>query len=171
MLEDKDQTIRTQEDLERQLVAVMAGVAGEVIEFGQVSSTVSEDLHAATKLARSMVTSFGMSERLGRVTIGEPGGEVFLGAALQDLGSIGPHTLDVIDDETERMVALAEARANQILRANWPAVTETAHALVEQETLSGLALDAVLSTVRPTAIAELPVPIDPRPDRRGESRT
>jgi cell division protease FtsH len=52
--------MRSQEDIERQLVSVIAGTAGEVILFGQVSTTVSDDLHAATKLARSMVTSFGM---------------------------------------------------------------------------------------------------------------
>ena len=55
---------------------------------------VHDDLHAATKLARRMVTSFGMSEALGPVTIGEREGEVFLGASLQDLGSIGQSTLD-----------------------------------------------------------------------------
>jgi cell division protease FtsH len=172
MLEDKDAVIRTHEDFEVQLVAIMAGTAGEVMMFGQVSSTVSDDLHAATKLARSMVTSYGMSDRLGRVTVGEPGGEVFLGAALQDLGSIGPHTLDVIDDETERLVALAEARATAVLRRNWQAVEETAHALLEQETLSGVALDAVLSTVQPAPLAELEVATDPRErrDRLGDER-
>jgi cell division protease FtsH len=158
--------IRTQEDFERQLVTTMAGVAGEVIEFGNVSSTIGDDLHAATKLARSMVTSFGMSDRLGRVTIGEPGGEVFLGASLQDLGSIGPHTLDTIDDETERLVARAEAQATVVLRANWKSVRETAEALLEQETLSGMALEAVLSTVQPAGIDKLGVPDDPRPPER-----
>jgi cell division protease FtsH len=158
MLADKDAVIRTQEDFEIQLVAVMAGVAGEVAQFGQVSSTVSEDLHAATKLARSMVTSFGMSARLGRVTIGEPAGEVFLGASLQDLGSIGPHTLDVIDEETERIVSLAETRATTVLSRNWTAVLETAQALLEQETLSGLALEAVLSTVQQVRLHELGAP-------------
>jgi cell division protease FtsH len=166
MLTDKDAVLRSQPDLQRQLVAIMAGVAGEVIEFGYVSSTVGDDLHAATKLARQMVTSLGMSERLGRVTIGEPGGEVFLGAALQDLGSIGPHTLDLIDDETERLLARAEARASVVLRANWPAVKETAEVLLERETLSGVALEAVLSTVRSIDVEELDVPQDPRPSER-----
>ena len=58
-----------------------------------------------------MVTSFGMSEALGLVTIGEKGGEVFLGASLQDLGSVGPETLNLIDNEVERLVGDAEARA------------------------------------------------------------
>jgi cell division protease FtsH len=166
MLHDKDAVIRTEPDLHRQLTATMAGVAGEVLEFGYVSSTIGDDLHAATKLARSMVTSLGMSERLGRVTIGEPGGEVFLGASLQDMGSIGPHTLDLIDDETERLVARAEARAAVILQANWHTVRETAEVLVERETLSGVALDAVLSTVKEMNLEEIDVPQDPRPSER-----
>ena len=72
--------------LERQLVAMIAGVAGERVAFGHLSTGVNDDLHAATQLARRMVTSFGMSDALGPVTIGESGGEVFLGASLQDLG-------------------------------------------------------------------------------------
>jgi cell division protease FtsH len=118
----------------------------------------TEDLHAATKLARQMVTSYGMSPKLGSVTIGEAGGEVFLGAALQDLGSIGPHTLDVIDEETERLVEEAKARAEHVLRANWPSVLETAGALLEHETLSGVALDALLSTVQEIELEEIPLP-------------
>jgi cell division protease FtsH len=166
MLTDRDAVLRNEPALQRQLVVTMAGVAGEVIEFGFVSSTISDDLHKATKLARSMVTSLGMSERLGRVTVGEPGGEVFLGASLQDLGSIGPHTLDLIDDETEKFVARAEARATAILGANWAAVRETAEVLMERETLSGVALDAVLSTVQQLDLEQLDVPEDPRPSER-----
>ena len=107
------------------------------------------------RLARSMVTSFGMSEALGLVTIGEKGGEVFLGASLQDLGSVGPETLNLIDHEIERLVGDAEARSAAILERNWSTVEETASALLEQETLSGVALDAVLSTVHEVSLEEL----------------
>ncbi len=87
---DRDATIHTRPALEMQLIAIMAGAGGERVAFGHLSTGVNDDLHAATGLARRMVTSFGMSETLGPVTIGESGGEVFLGASLQDLGSIGP---------------------------------------------------------------------------------
>ena len=102
-----------------------------------------------------MVTSFGMSDKLGPVTIGEGGGEVFLGASLQDLGSTGPSTLDLIDREVEQFVADAEVRASYVLTRNWSAVQETAQALLEHETLAGVALDAVLSTVEPIDTGEL----------------
>jgi cell division protease FtsH len=155
MLTDRDQVIMDEPDLQRQLISILAGLAGERIAFGSVSTTVNDDLHAATALARSMVTSFGMSEALGLVTIGEKSGEVFLGASLQDLGSVGPETLNVIDNEIERMVGDAEARAATILDRNWNTVEETASALLEQETLSGLALDAMLSTVQEASLEEL----------------
>jgi cell division protease FtsH len=155
MLTDRDQVIMSESDLQRQLISIAAGLAGERLAFGHVSTAVNDDLHAATALARSMVTSFGMSEALGLVTIGEKGGEVFLGASLQDLGSVGPETLNLIDNEVERLVGDAEARAAVILDRNWNTVEETATALLEQETLSGLALDAVLSTVQEATLEEL----------------
>ena len=155
MLSDRDQIIMSKPDLQTQLVVITAGLAGERIAFGHTSTSVNDDLHAATALARSMVTSFGMSEALGLVTIGEKGGEVFLGASLQDLGSVGPETLNLIDKEVERLVGDAEARATVILDRNWSTVEETATALLEQETLSGVALDAVLSTVQEISLDEL----------------
>ena len=155
MLTDRDQVIQTEQDLQRQLIVIAAGTAGERLAFGSLSTGVSDDLHAATALARSMVTSFGMSPALGPVTIGEKGGEVFLGASLQDLGSVGPSTLDLIDREVERLVGDAEARAAFILDRHWAAVEETANALLEQETLSGVALEAVLATGAEVQIDEL----------------
>jgi len=155
MLSDRDQTIMSKPDLQSQLIVITAGLAGERIAFGHTSTSVNDDLHAATALARGMVTSFGMSEALGLVTIGEKGGEVFLGASLQDLGSVGPETLNVIDNEVERLVGDAEARAAVVLDRNWNTVEETAAALLEHETLSGVALDAVLSTVQECTLEEL----------------
>jgi cell division protease FtsH len=158
MLTDRDAVMHAQSDLERHLVAILAGTAAEWTEFGEGSTGAMDDLHAATKLARTMVTSYGMSPKLGSVTIGEAGGEVFLGASLQDLGSVGPHTLDVIDEETERIVEEAKGRAIHVLRANWEPVQETARALLEHETLSGMALEALLSTVTEFEFGEIPLP-------------
>jgi cell division protease FtsH len=155
MLSDRDQLIMSEADLQSQLIVITAGLAGERIAFGHNSTSVNDDLHAATNLARSMVTSFGMSDALGLVTIGEKSGEVFLGASLQDLGAVGPETLNLIDSDVERMVGDAEARAAVILDRNWKSVEETASALLEQETLSGVALDALLSTVQETPLEDL----------------
>jgi cell division protease FtsH len=123
MLVDRDQVIMQELDLRRQLISIVSGAAGESIQYGSLSTGIHDDLHAATQLARRMVTSYGMSPQVGPVTIGEKDGEVFLGASLDT--------------------------ATAVLERNWHAVQETAAALLEHETLSGVALDAVLSTVRP----------------------
>jgi cell division protease FtsH len=155
MLVDRDQIVAAEPDLLSRLVILVAGAAGERMAFGHFSTGVSDDLHAATALARTMVTSYGMSESLGPVTIGERGSEVFLGASLQDLGSVGPSTLDLIDREVERFVGDAEGRAATILDRNWRSVEETAHTLLDQETLAGVALDAVLSPVQELRLEDL----------------
>src|SRR5262249_40669813 len=67
MLTDRDAVMHGQSDLERQLVAILSGTAAEWNEFGEGSTGASDDLHAATKLARQMVTSYGMSPALGSV--------------------------------------------------------------------------------------------------------
>ena len=149
MLTDRDATVSQEPDLRRQLISIVSGYAAEKLEFGVVSSGVHDDLHAATAIAREMVTSYGMSPELGPVTIGEKAGEVFLGASLQDLGSVGAETLDTIDREVERLVAEAVEAARTVLSDNWSSVVETAESLIEHETLSGVALDALLSTVNP----------------------
>jgi cell division protease FtsH len=146
---DRDRTVLRRSDLERQLTVTMAGAAAERIAFGEVSTAVNDDLHVATQLARSMVTSFGMSS-LGPVTIGEHSAEVFLGASLQELGSVGPGTLERIDAETRVIVEEAEERATTALNANWRVVEAVARDLVAHETLADAPLAAHLAAVRVT---------------------
>jgi cell division protease FtsH len=152
MLTDRDAVVMQEPDMRRHLLAIVAGFAAERIEFGVVSTGVHDDLHAATGLARLMVTSYGMSPALGPVTIGEKAGEVFLGASLQDMGQVAQATLETIDSEVERLVGDSVDQAEAILRTSWSAVYETANALIEHETLSGHALDAVLASVQPTLL-------------------
>jgi cell division protease FtsH len=148
LLLDGDRTVLRRSQLERQLTVTMAGAAAERVAFGEVSTAVNDDLHAATQLARSMVTSFGMSS-LGPVTIGERSAEIFLGASLQELGGVGPGTLERIDIETRELVEEAEARATAALRANWQIVEAIAGDLVEHETLHDHELHAYLARATP----------------------
>jgi cell division protease FtsH len=171
MFTDRDATVMQEPDMRRHLIAMVAGYAAERIEFGVVSSGVHDDLHSATALARQMVTSYGMSRELGAVTIGEKAGEVFLGASLQDLGSVGPATLDLIDREVERIVAEAVEFAEAILLRNWTGVVETAESLIEHETLSGHALDAVLSTVEQTTLTFIDGKVSLQPEREARPET
>ena len=172
MLTDKDAVVMQEPDMRRHLIAIVAGFAAEKMEFGVVSTGVHDDLHAATGMAREMVTSYGMSEALGPVTIGEKAGEVFLGASLQELGSVGPATLELIDREVERIIGDSVTQAEQILGANWNAVYEIANSLIEHETLSGVALEALLAPVRPTLLdlGESPSPSAETSEQEAQQR-
>jgi len=150
LLLDRDRTVLRRSDLERQLTVTLAGAAAEQEAFNEMSTAVHEDLHSATQLARSMVTSFGMSN-LGPVTIGERSAEVFLGAALQELSSVGTTTLDAIDAETRRLVEDASERATLILRQHWGTVEMLARQLVERESLADAELAELLAPCAPAA--------------------
>jgi cell division protease FtsH len=170
MLTDRDAVVMQEPDLRRHLIAIVAGFAAEKMEFGFVSSGVHDDLHSATALARQMVASYGMSEALGPVTIGEKAGEVFLGASLQELGSVGPATLELIDREVERIVGDSVDKAAEVLTGNWNAVYEIANSLIEHETLSGVALEALLSPVKATLLDFGAVEAPPTQQREREAQ-
>jgi cell division protease FtsH len=144
-----DRMVLQRDDLLMQLVTIMAGAAGEQLYFGQLSTGVEGDLDRAAKLARSMVVSYGMSSVFGPVSIGEKSGEVFLGRDITSMSNISPLQLELIDGEVRKMVLHAYEIAQDVIRQNDQAMTELAGTLVEQETLSGVALEALLSAVRP----------------------
>jgi cell division protease FtsH len=154
LLTDRDRPVLRESDLLRRLLVTMAGAAGERIAFGEHATTVQDDLHAATRLARSMVTSLGMSA-LGSVTIGEQQSEGSSGAASQEGGSVGPRTLEQIDLEVRRLVEVAERRAEAVLRDRWADVELVADVLEAQETLSGQALATLVADVEPITLDDL----------------
>jgi cell division protease FtsH len=144
-----DRLVLQKDDLVRQLITVMAGAAGEDLYFGQMSTGVEGDLDRASKLARSMVVSYGMSEEFGPVSTGEKAGEVFLGRDIQNMGHISPVQLELIDKEVRGMVTAAFDLAQRVIRHNTDAMEELVTTLIEQEALSGVALEALLGAVRP----------------------
>jgi cell division protease FtsH len=144
-----DRLVLQRDDLLIQLVTIMAGAAGEEYFFGQLSTGVEGDLDRASKLARAMVVSYGMSEQFGPVSIGEKAGEVFLGRDIQNMSNISPIQLELIDAEVRKLVLNAYEVAQQVIKQNEAAMEELIVTLIEQETLSGVALEALLSAVEP----------------------
>src|SRR5260370_19584814 len=132
-----------------QLITIMAGAAGEDIYFGELAPGVEGGLDRASKLARSMVVSYGMSDAFGPVSIGEKAGEVFLGRDIQNLGHISPVQLELIDNEVRQLVMDAIEVAKRVVRANTESMDEVVDTLLQHETLSGVALQALLSSVIP----------------------
>jgi cell division protease FtsH len=139
-----DRLVLQEADLRMQLITIMAGAAGEDLYVGEMSTGVEGDLDRASKLARSMVVSYGMSEVFGPISIGEKAGEVFLGRDIQNMGNTSPLQLELIDKEVRQMVLWAFETGQEVLRLNDAAIQELVSTLIEQETLSGVALGAAL---------------------------
>jgi cell division protease FtsH len=143
-----DRLVLSRSDLERQLATTMGGAAVEQMVFGETTTGSEGDLRSATSVARAMVATFGMGEALGRVAVGQKSGEVFLGRDFTQMQNISPATLEAVDGEVRTLLDAAEAKATAILRANRTIVEAIVAHLLEHETFSGSALDALLATVR-----------------------
>jgi len=144
-----DRLVLQRDDLLMQIITVMAGAAAEELYFGQLSTGVEGDLDRAAKVARSMVVSYGMSPAFGPVSIGEKAGEVFLGRDITSLGNVSPIQQERIENEVRRIVTESMEIAKRVIAENRDAMAEMVSTLVEQETLSGVALEAMLASVRP----------------------
>ncbi|HVL89883.1 MAG TPA: ATP-dependent zinc metalloprotease FtsH [Actinomycetota bacterium] len=155
-----DRLVLTRDDLVRQLVTVMGGVAVEQAMLGVTTTGSEGDLRQATGIARAMVATFGMGEALGRVAVGQKSGEVFLGRDFTKMNDVAPATMEAVDQEVRSMLDDAEARATEIIRSNRDGVERIVSLLMERETLSGPDLAAVLDGI----VAA------PRPGRRATGR-
>ena len=149
MLTDRDAVIMQEPDLRRQLISIVAGAAGERIEFGVLSTGVHDDLHAATA---ARAPHGDLVRHVGGARSGHDRRERRRGVPRRL--AAGPRLGRPGDARPDRPRGRAARRgrgraAEEVLERNWGAVHETADALIEHETLSGVALDAVLSTVQP----------------------
>jgi cell division protease FtsH len=144
-----DSSLLTELDLTRQLVSVMGGAAAEEYAFGMLSSGVEDDLDQVTKIAHAMVARYGMSPLVGPVTVGESDGQVFVGRDITNMGNVAPAALELVDQETRRLVHEAEDTAKRVLALNRDVLEDLANSLVRSETLSGPSLDVYLEAVKP----------------------
>ncbi len=134
------------------LAILMGGRVAEELKFGKenITSGASSDIQQATKLARSMVTQWGYSDKLGRVAYGDNQEEVFLGHSVSRTQNISEATAQIIDGEVRRLVDEAYAEATRILtekREDWIALAE---GLLEYETLSGDEIKELIAGNKPS---------------------
>src|SRR5262249_22034313 len=142
-----DKLLLSHLDLAKNLVTAMAGAAAEDYVFGMLSTGVEGDIEEATKIAHAMVSVYGMSPAIGPVAIGEKPGEVFIGRDLANMGNVAAKTLELVDEETRRIVREAEETAKRALGMNAKLLEELANTLLQAETLSGPALEVYLEAV------------------------
>jgi cell division protease FtsH len=138
-LPDGDRYSRTREWCEARMAVLFGGREAELILGGEknVTNGAMGDIQMATSLARSMITEWGMSDKLGRVRYSANEQEVFLGHSVTQSKNVSEGTASVIDDEVRRLVQDGEATAKAILKKKRNDLHVVAKALLEYETLSG----------------------------------
>lgn len=135
MLPKDDQFLLTKKELTEQIVGLLGGRTAEEIIFGVESTGASNDFEQATQIARSMVTQYGMSDRLGTVQL-ETEGQPFLGAQYGQTPPYSETTATAIDDEVRRIIDEAHKQAYEIIQAHRDQHKLIAEALLKYETLN-----------------------------------
>jgi cell division protease FtsH len=132
---DEERVDASRSELMARLVMAMGGRAADRLVFGEEMTGAIGDLQQATKIARQMVTQFGMSERLGPVAYRSGEDHVFLGKELHETRDFSDGTAKVIDEEVQRMLREAEERAYKLLNDHRDQLDKLADALLEREEL------------------------------------
>ncbi len=127
------------------ITAMLGGRVAEEIVFGEITTGAANDFEKATELARKMVTEFGMSDKLGPLTLGTKHGPVFLGRDLVESRNYSDEIAYEIDKEVRRIIDECYSRARAVLLEHKPALERVAQALLERESLEGEELDALLA--------------------------
>ena len=158
-LPEKDQYSYSKTKMLSRLVICMGGRVAEELKYGadKITSGASSDIAAATNLARSMVTEWGMSDVLGPVLYAENSGEVFLGKSVTQNKNVSEETARLVDSEIKRLVTTAYEQAKSLLtkkKKEWETLSK---ALIEYETLTGEEIKDVIAGKPIDKSEEVPV--------------
>jgi len=146
VLPDEELSLNTRSYLEKRLAMMFGGHSAEVEIFGEMSTGASDDITRATRIARAMVTRFGMSERMGPRTFGRSGEAVFLGRQVSEQRDYSEKIASEIDDEVRRIIETAHEQARTIIRDNRAKLTQLATTLLDVEVLEGDALRELMAS-------------------------
>jgi cell division protease FtsH len=148
VLPDEDKYSTTRSEMLDKLSYMMGGRAAEELVFHDPTTGAANDIDKATKLARAMVTQYGMTERLGAIKFGEDNSEPFLGRDFGHTRDYSEQIAAVVDDEVKRLIASAHQEAFDILVDNRQVLDALVVALLEHETLDKEAVAQVFAPVR-----------------------
>jgi len=169
-LEDKYLTSR--QELLARLNVLLGGRAAEELVFNEVTTGAQNDLAKATELAQRMVVEFGMSERIGPLSLRKPTEEVFLGRDYNREPRYSDNTAEIIDEEVKRIVEEAKARAVVLLTANRDTLKKLADRLVEKESLDSEEVERIVNGTNGTNGAsgapEAPAKPESQPEAKPE---
>jgi cell division protease FtsH len=131
----EDKVLVTREEMIDELAMLLGGRVAEEVVFGDITTGASNDLERATKIARQMVTEYGMSDQMGPLTLGTKQGEVFLGRDFASHPDYSDQVAFEIDSEIRRLIDEAHDEALEILTEHRESLEALAGALFERETL------------------------------------
>lgn len=143
-LPTEDRYLISKSELMERLTVLLGGRVAEELIFKDVTTGAQNDLERATKIARQMVTEFGMSESLGPITLGRKEHQVFLGKDIAEDRNYSDAIAFQIDKEVEKIIENAYQKAKEILTKNRMKLKKIAKTLLEKETLEGAELDNLL---------------------------
>jgi cell division protease FtsH len=148
ILPEQDKSSQSRSELLNQLSFALGGLAAEQLIFHDPTTGATNDIEKATKLARAMVTSYGMSERLGAVKLGEETGEPFLGRDIGHQRNYSEEIAAIIDEEVNSLLTTAHQEAFDILNENRDVLDNLVLALLEHETLDRAEVADIFAALR-----------------------
>ncbi len=146
-LPEKDEMFRTKSRMLNEIIVDLGGRVAEEMFIGDVTTGASQDFKQATNLARRMVTTYGMSEKLGVVNYDNDDDEVFIGRDLAHSRKISEETANEIDEEVRSIIDSCHAKARQLISDNKDVLERTAKLLLEKEKISKEEFEALWEPV------------------------
>jgi cell division protease FtsH len=144
-LPEEDSRLRHRNKFKADMAALLGGRAAEELIFRDVTTGASNDLERATKMARSMVTQYGMSEKLGPITFGEKDELIFLGREIAEQRNYSEEIARQIDREVRRLVEEAYQTAKNVLITHRDKLVALAERLIHEETVDAATLNALFA--------------------------
>jgi cell division protease FtsH len=178
-LPEQDKFLMTREELSDELAMLLGGRVAEELIVGDITTGAANDIERATKVARQMVTEYGMSDVIGPLTLGQKQHEVFLGRDFQSQPDYSDSVAFEIDNEVRQMIDQAHDEALEILQEHRAKLDELANTLIERETIDRDEVERILANVlkRPQrdqairgaglAVARRAIRTQPEPRRPG----
>jgi len=158
-LPDEDRHLMTRSQFQDMLAAMLAGHVAEELVLGEMTTGPEDDIGKATRIARKMVTQWGMSEKLGPRTFGRKEEMIFLGREISEQRDYSEKVAEEIDEEVRRLIDKAYHTAKQVLTEHRDKLEEVVQAILERETIEGDDLKRLLEA----PVGQAPKPEPPAP--------
>ena len=162
-LPSEDKKMHTRSEFIEDLSVLLAGRIAEEEIFGEVTTGAQNDLMQATKLAKKIITEFGMNEKTGLRTFGQKEELIFLGRELHEQRDYSEKSAELIDEEIARLIKEAADKARQIITEKKKYLDEISIRLLEKETLETEQFEEIFEPATP-AEPKVDQPAQPKPD-------